>query len=91
MRKGLIKITPDLYEHSWDLIYAMFAELKPTYIEKKSWDYYYRIYGVCKSFRVINEGEEIPEYEVNIHQTIINDKVVYEFEFNEITKKEGLR
>lgn len=65
MNKGYIILTNELYVDNYDLISIIFTKFRPTYIERTHWlDGGWTIYGECKDFREVKEGEIIPRYEV---------------------------
>ena len=64
MKRGYIKITDELYK-DWELVYPVFKNAKPIHIEFRHWenDMWY-IYCEGDIFEELNEGEQIPQYEV---------------------------
>jgi hypothetical protein len=63
MKKGIIKITDELYRNNYNEICKIFNYFKPTHIEFRHWenDIWY-LYGESDLFEEIKEGEQIPFY-----------------------------
>lgn len=64
-RKGVIKITNQLYDSDWEIISAIFSKFKPSHIEFRYWenDMWY-FYGTSELFDELKEAEAIPFYDV---------------------------
>lgn len=65
MKKGIIGISKEIYDHCWTTIADMFKEFKPSHIEFRHWDndlWYF--YGTSERFDEVKEGEQIPFYYV---------------------------
>ena len=68
-RKGIIKISKDLYENYWETIYPIFKDFKPIRIELEYWNHDdIVLYGVSDKFDAVSEGEVIPYYGVTINE-----------------------
>ena len=65
MKKGVIRISNEVYNDCWIAVADIFKEFKPNHIEFRHWenDLWY-FYGTSESFDIVNEGEIIPFYEV---------------------------
>lgn len=64
MKKGFIKITDTLYKNSWDIVYLIFKDFKPSHIEFRHWDNnIWVFYGESEYFKELKEGEPVPQYE----------------------------
>lgn len=79
-RKGFIKISNQLIEKDWNLIYIFFKDFRPTHIEFRHWenDTWY-FYGVSDLFKELKEAEAVPQYSVTF-TTDKNSVVTYKFE-----------
>ena len=80
-RRGYVAVT-EMFLYDDEIRTIFFGQMIPTYIEQnlityKSWN----VYGVCKHFRSLQEGEDIPQYNfainlesgtVNIDEIVIN-------------------
>lgn len=80
MKKGLIKISNELYQNNWEQISLIFKDFKPNHIEFRHWenDVWY-FYGVCDLFEVLKEGEVIPFYEVVFNVSENSSVLAYKF------------
>lgn len=86
-RKGLIKVSNELYEKEYDTISLIFKDFRPTYIEFRHWDNNtWYIYGVSEFFEEVSEGSAIRQYEVvfTSHQNEGDFSVYYTYEFRKI-------
>lgn len=65
MRKGIVKISDQIYKQDWKLISVIFRDFRPSHIEFRYWenDIWY-FYGTSDLFDEISEGEIPPHYEV---------------------------
>lgn len=62
-RKGLIKISNELYQTDWSTVSKLFLFFRPSHIEFRHWenDTWYS-YGTSAHFDELKEGESVPEY-----------------------------
>jgi hypothetical protein len=67
MKKGYFKITNDLVVGCWVHISSIFKDFRPVHIEFRYWenDLWY-FYGISDLFDEILEGEEVPEYKIEM-------------------------
>ena len=79
MNKGFIKISDQLYREEWGTLYIFMKDFRPTHIEFRHWenDIWY-MYGVSEKFDIVNEGENIPQYDVIFTKDSLNN-ITYEF------------
>lgn len=79
MRKGLIKITNQLYEGEYHLVNAIFKRFRPVHIEFRYLenDMWY-IFGLSDEFDILKEGEVVPTYDVIFTRDEFNN---YTYEF----------
>jgi hypothetical protein len=65
MKKGLIKMSNEMYTEMWGELYIFFKDFRPTHIEFRHWenDTWY-FYGVSDFFDEVKEGDAVKQYEV---------------------------
>jgi len=80
MKRGLIRITKELYEQKYNVVCMIFKVFRPIHIEYRHWenDMYY-IYGVSDNFKELPEASMTPEYDVIF--TSHDNNSCYTFEF----------
>ena len=77
-KKGILKISKDLYENHWETLYPIFKDFKPIRIELEYWNHDDIIlYGVSDKFDEVSEGEIIPYYVVRIDTSKKDSTVVF--------------
>lgn len=79
MKKGIIRISKEVYNECWPVIADIFKDFRPTYIEFRHWenDIWY-FYGTSERFEEVEEGFQIPFYEVlfdTVNKTYSFEKV----------------
>lgn len=79
MNKGVIRISSQFYEESYDIVSMIFKDFKPLKIDYEYWrNNDYVIYGLSNSFDIVEEACVIPEYAVEIMQEE-NETYTYKF------------
>lgn len=79
MKKGLIRISNEMYIKRWEYVYIFLKDFIITHIDYRHWENNtWYLYGISDFFDELNEGDTVPEYTVTF--TIDkNDKLTYSF------------
>ena len=81
-KRGIIKISDQVYKKDWDIIHIIFKKFKPAHIEFRHWENdTWVLYGVCDDFDDIKEGDPVPQYEVIFKR---NEHGIYDFTFEKV-------
>lgn len=68
MKKGVIKVSKEIYEDSWHILHLIFKDFKPNYIEFRPWgpleNNVWYFYGTSDLFEKVEEGSDINFYQV---------------------------
>ena len=76
-KKGIIKISNDVYMGDLDVISKIFAFFRVLHIEFRYWenDTWY-LYGESEKFEVIEEGAQIPFYDITFKKSKCDDLII---------------
>lgn len=86
-KRGLIKVSNELYEDEYDIISIIFKDFRPIHIAFHFWDNNtWHIHGVSELFEEVEEGCVVPQYDVifTTHQNEGDFSVYHTFEFKKV-------
>ena len=78
MNKGYIVVSDRFYKNDYDVLSAIFLEMRPTHIEFRHWENNeWYIYGESEMFEPVAEGDAIPRYEVIFESTEVKKELTH--------------